>query len=344
MMEDTPKTTPDSVSCADHLHQHANKRAVRRQRILTFLGLGTVACALFLGSTALLVGSKEPETPIAAEPTINAAYLAYNEPHPNVDQILKEKQEQASLILLLQKQLDDGVVAFREIEERLKLSESKSVATEAPSQPTLEQQTLQKELAQAKTQIDELKRLSASLKEQLAVKPHGTVLVQNYQGVPAGQAANKRVQEQDLLIRELSASLQQQKNLIAKLENSRNELIAKLGSPQLENPRNAPIAKLNNPLNAPKAQPEAAPRGVEAPVVIATPKNSRATLQFVADAEFNTEEGQQTHTVGKGETLSGISTQYYGTSKRWTKIYEANKSSISDANNLKVGTTLVIPE
>jgi nucleoid-associated protein YgaU len=350
-MENAPQIIPDSISNDTSTEgHHAHPREKRSQRGLAFLGLGTAGCALLLGSAALFVGSNEAEPTLAAEPTINTAYLSYNEPHPALEQMLKEKGEQAALILLLQKQLDDGAVAFREMEERLKFSESKSVATETPSQPAPDQQALQKELALAKTQIDELQRLSATLKEQLAVKPHGTVIVQSYQGAtPGGQNANQRIKEQDLLIRELSASLQQQKNLIAKLENSRNELIAKLdnsrnGTVAQLNTRNEPIAKLEIPRNAPKGNPEAAPKGAEAPVAIAAPKTTRSTLQFVADAQFNKEEGQQTHTVGKGETLSGISTKYYGTSKRWAKIYEANKSSIADANNLKVGTSLVIPE
>lgn len=338
-MENAPQNTPESVSCetpAEGQHSHHHKK--RSQRGLAFFGLGTAACALLLGSTALFVGSKEQEATVAAEPTIDAAYLAYNEPHPALDQLTKEKEEQANLVLQLQKQLEEGAVAFREIEERLRISESKSVAVEAPAQPTPEQQILQNELALAKTQINDLQRLSASLKEQLAVKPHGTVLVQNYQGTsPGGQATNQRVKEQDILIRELSASLQQQKELIAKLESSRNELIAQLG-----NPHHAPFAKAEAPHNAPKANPAAPPRGSVAPTAAAAPKNSR--LQFVVDAELNKEEGQQIHTVGKGETLSGISSQYYGTSKRWAKIYEANKSTIADANNLKVGTTLIIPE
>ena len=49
------------------------------------------------------------------------------------------------------------------------------------------------------------------------------------------------------------------------------------------------------------------------------------------------------HFVGKGETLTGISSRYYGTSRRWREIYEANKSTIADSNRIKVGTALVIP-
>jgi DNA repair exonuclease SbcCD ATPase subunit len=49
------------------------------------------------------------------------------------------------------------------------------------------------------------------------------------------------------------------------------------------------------------------------------------------------------HTVIKGETLSGISLQYYGTSKRWNDIYEANKEIIPNQNQIKAGLFLIIP-
>lgn len=49
------------------------------------------------------------------------------------------------------------------------------------------------------------------------------------------------------------------------------------------------------------------------------------------------------HVVTAGETLSTLSEQYYGTSKRWQDIYEANKDRISNPASIKVGTELIIP-
>ncbi len=45
-----------------------------------------------------------------------------------------------------------------------------------------------------------------------------------------------------------------------------------------------------------------------------------------------------------GETLSGISYQYYGSVNKWKKILDTNKDVIKDVKNLKLGTTLLIPE
>jgi nucleoid-associated protein YgaU len=52
----------------------------------------------------------------------------------------------------------------------------------------------------------------------------------------------------------------------------------------------------------------------------------------------------RSYTVKKGDTLSKISQTCYGTSTRWKQIYEANRDRISNINQLKVGTQLVIPE
>lgn len=50
------------------------------------------------------------------------------------------------------------------------------------------------------------------------------------------------------------------------------------------------------------------------------------------------------HIVQKDETLSAISQQYYGTANQWRKILEANEQNIKDANKIRPGTKLIIPE
>jgi len=55
-------------------------------------------------------------------------------------------------------------------------------------------------------------------------------------------------------------------------------------------------------------------------------------------------EGPRYHMVLDGETLSGISYQYYGSVNKWQKILDTNKDVIKDVKNLKPGTTLLIPE
>lgn len=52
----------------------------------------------------------------------------------------------------------------------------------------------------------------------------------------------------------------------------------------------------------------------------------------------------RTHTVKKGETLSEIARQYYGSGSRWKEIYDANAENLNDKNRVRVGTVLIIPE
>jgi len=50
------------------------------------------------------------------------------------------------------------------------------------------------------------------------------------------------------------------------------------------------------------------------------------------------------HTIREGENLSGISREYYGSENKWQKILNANRNVVKNANKLKPGTKLIIPE
>jgi len=52
---------------------------------------------------------------------------------------------------------------------------------------------------------------------------------------------------------------------------------------------------------------------------------------------------QRFHVVRDGETLSGISYDYYGSAGKWRRIFEANRKTIKDANVVMPGTKLIIP-
>ena len=57
-----------------------------------------------------------------------------------------------------------------------------------------------------------------------------------------------------------------------------------------------------------------------------------------------TTKGGKTYVVKSGDTLQEISQKFYGTTKKWRKIYDANKSKVKDPNKLQVGTKLTIPQ
>lgn len=56
-----------------------------------------------------------------------------------------------------------------------------------------------------------------------------------------------------------------------------------------------------------------------------------------------TSQKPQIYHVIAGDTLSKISTQFYGDSGKWDIIYEANKEMMRSPGDLKVGQTIVIP-
>ena len=49
------------------------------------------------------------------------------------------------------------------------------------------------------------------------------------------------------------------------------------------------------------------------------------------------------HTVVEGDTLSKIARQYYGDSKRWAEILEANRDQLTDERSMRFGIKLRIP-
>jgi len=52
---------------------------------------------------------------------------------------------------------------------------------------------------------------------------------------------------------------------------------------------------------------------------------------------------QKFHIVREGETLSRISSLYYGSGIKWQKILDSNRNTITDANKIKPGMKLIIP-
>ena len=53
---------------------------------------------------------------------------------------------------------------------------------------------------------------------------------------------------------------------------------------------------------------------------------------------------QKFHIVRNGDTLFGIACEYYGSANKLQKILDANRDIIKDANKLRAGTKLIIPE
>ena len=51
----------------------------------------------------------------------------------------------------------------------------------------------------------------------------------------------------------------------------------------------------------------------------------------------------KSYTVEKGDTLQKISDKFYGTTRKWTEIYEANKDALKHPSRIYPGQVITIP-
>ncbi|MFH1655486.1 MAG: LysM peptidoglycan-binding domain-containing protein [Candidatus Omnitrophota bacterium] len=65
------------------------------------------------------------------------------------------------------------------------------------------------------------------------------------------------------------------------------------------------------------------------------------------ESEIMAQEEEITYTayeIMKDDTLQKISNKFYGTNRKWKKIYEVNKDVIKDPNRIKPGVIINIPQ
>ncbi|MGA7241246.1 MAG: LysM peptidoglycan-binding domain-containing protein [Bryobacteraceae bacterium] len=65
---------------------------------------------------------------------------------------------------------------------------------------------------------------------------------------------------------------------------------------------------------------------------------------MTAGASTSGGQNQRRYTVKAGDTLSGISRQFYGDASQYKKIFDANRDILRDPNTIKPGQDLAIPE
>ena len=76
----------------------------------------------------------------------------------------------------------------------------------------------------------------------------------------------------------------------------------------------------------------------------ALPQNTATTVRPVPPPSDSAQQKPKIHVVQRGDTLSGISKQYYGTTTKWQKILDANRSILKNPDSLTPGMKLVIPD
>ncbi len=113
------------------------------------------------------------------------------------------------------------------------------------------------------------------------------------------------------IVDQLQAALNEQKDSLQKMESSRQDLTKQLKQTQQT------YSELIGQMGSRKQTPDFSAE--------------------VMDIE------PRVHLVQQGETLMKISEKYYGTTRKWKRILEANHAAIADENKIQPGTVLTIP-
>lgn len=83
----------------------------------------------------------------------------------------------------------------------------------------------------------------------------------------------------------------------------------------------------------------------ERPVVEKSPVSKvRERISQILEARPGKRTKMRTYKVRKGDTLQKISRRFYGTTKKWTLLYKANKDELKSPDSVYPGQVLVIPE
>jgi chromosome segregation ATPase len=141
----------------------------------------------------------------------------------------------------------------------------------------------------------------------------------------------------DTQVSSLSARLNAAANTAAQAEILRNQLRQtqdQLGALTTEN------AQLRTRLAITAAAPGTV---LGAPTRPGTTAAVAATAPPPAPAVAPVTPETRTHVVAAGDTLSQIARQYYGDSRRWPELLEANRPALTDERSLRPGMRLSIP-
>lgn len=162
-----------------------------------------------------------------------------------------------------------------------------------------------------------------------------TELSQAKAAAPLAQTLRDQLAQTQAKVAALSEENTQLKTRLTS-SNAPRTVIALNPLPATTTPTSAPP-----PAAAPVTPPPPRPAGspVTATFVVSTPGSSAAP----ATTRPITPGGPRYHTVSGGDTLSKISSQYYGTPGRWAEILVANRDVLGEDNNLVIGRQLRIP-
>lgn len=122
-------------------------------------------------------------------------------------------------------------------------------------------------------------------------------------------------------------------------EDGRTPNIASLNGPALRAEGKLPALESETPAPAPAPAPEPAPAPAPAPA----PEPAPAPVPPAKEENSAPAVPGNSYTVKSGDCLWSIAQQFYGTGRQWNVIYQANRDTIKNPDQLKVGQILVIP-
>lgn len=79
-------------------------------------------------------------------------------------------------------------------------------------------------------------------------------------------------------------------------------------------------------------------------VISAKPADKEVAFETTPLELTTTSATEKKYTVGKNDTLQKISEKFYGTTKKWIKIYVANKDTLKGPDKVYPGQVLNIPD
>lgn len=110
----------------------------------------------------------------------------------------------------------------------------------------------------------------------------------------------------------------------------------------------SPPPEINVPHDEPAVAPSEGTAAEPVPTVAPTEPQRPAAGPALPDLTiYEKDEPIKTtrfHIVRRGESLSVIARQYYGSPNQWRRILAANQTTIKDANKITPGTKLIIPD
>ncbi|MBO7434969.1 LysM peptidoglycan-binding domain-containing protein [bacterium] len=273
----------------------------------------------------------------------------------------KNSQDSAEKAQALALALADKNAEYAALEKQLSLKDAKIRELETQTANlTLPEGVAAKDISE---EITALRKDIASLQKQNVQKDTQITYLRNELNKENGGVTRSEAE----IIRRQNAELHQQvlaANEAVKDEKARREEVQKQMTAQAEALRTVPPVPMDSLMEPSGKQPEKVASAFDTPPVDdfqplpGTAKTAGTTIKTYRSGPIQTVQSTppaqttrpavtkrpKVYQVQRGDTLYGIAQRFYGDSGQWKKILRYNKDELRNANALKVGQRLYIPD